>query len=323
MIPEFLTGVIAPMFTPCNEDGSLDPKGASEFARFLLERGAVTTIFARSGLGRMYTFTKAEVKQIIDAVIETVGAQAGVVAGTAGIWDRNPSEKPDPHRYTEEAIELTQYAKDKGVNGAVLVIPEAIPEEPRTTLHDRMCEYYQEVARAVDIPIVLYHPGDTRDPYRMTPELFRNLVRIDGIVGIKYSTMDMDAFAGVARFAPDNFALIAGAESVFLPALALGGVGVIGQGCCVCPEILRAVYDHYTRGEMELARKAQFDVNDLLEDSAGIDISLFGKMYGKKKGYGVKPYPRATERAVTEEQYESYVAILEEKLASYPAPAKG
>ena len=43
MVPEFLTGVIAPMFTPCKADGSLDPKGASEFARFLLDRGAVTS----------------------------------------------------------------------------------------------------------------------------------------------------------------------------------------------------------------------------------------------------------------------------------------
>ena len=322
MIPEFLTGVIAPMFTPCKTDGSLDPKGASEFAQFLLDRGAVTTVFARSGLGRMYTFTKAEAKQIIGAVIETVGAQAGVVAGTAGIWDRNPSEKPDPQRYTEEAIELTQYAKDKGANGAVLVIPEALPEEPRATLHDRMCEYYQTVARAVDIPVVLYHPGNTREPHRMTPGLFRNLVQIDGIVGMKYSTMDMDAFAGVARFAPDDFALIAGAESVFLPALVLGGVGVIGQGCCVCPEILRAVYDHYRSGEIGLARKAQFDVNDLLEDSAEIDVSVFGKTYAMKKGYGVSPYLRATERAVTEEQYESYAAVLEEKLASYPVRAR-
>jgi len=273
MVPEFLTGVIAPLFTPCNEDGSLDPKGASEFTRFLLDRRAVTTIFARSGLGRMYTFTNNEVRQIIDAVIDAVEGQAGVVAGTAGIWDRNPSEKPDPQRYTEEAIELTQYAKDKGADGAVLVMPEALPEQPKTTLHDRMCEYYQKVARAVDIPIILYHPGNTSEPYRMTPGLFRKLVRIDGIVGMKYSTMDMDKFAGVARLAPEDFALIAGAETVFLPALALGGVGVIGQGCCICPEILRTVYDCYARGEIDLARQAQFDVNELVDESAEIDIS--------------------------------------------------
>ena len=318
MVPEFLTGVIAPMFTPCNEDGSLDPKGGSEFARFLLDLGVVTTIFPRSGLGKMYTFKKDEVKQIIDVAIDTLAGQIGVIPGTAGTWDKNPREKPDPDRYTEETIELSLYAKEKGANGVVVVIPEALPEEPRATLHDRMCEYYQKVARAVHLPIVIYHPGGISGPYRMTPELFKNLIRIDGIVGMKYSITDMDKFAGVARFAPEDFALIAGAESVFLPALALGAVGVIGQGCCVCPQILRAVYNHYGQGEIELARKAQFAVNDLLKASAGMDVAVFGKMYATRKGYGVGPYPRATERVVTEDQYKTYATVLDQQLAAYP-----
>jgi dihydrodipicolinate synthase/N-acetylneuraminate lyase len=319
MIPEFLTGVIAPMFTPCNADGTLDTRGAGEFARFLLERDGITTVFPRSGLGKMYTFKKNEVKQIIDAAMDAVGGKIGVVPGTAGVWDRNFDEKPDPERYTEETIELSQYAQDKEADGVVIVIPEALPEEPKATLHDRMCEYYQRVADTVDLPIVIYHPGAIIEPYRMTPELFKNLVQIDGIAGMKYSIVDMDKFAAVARFAPDEFALIAGAESVFLPALALGGVGVIGQGCCICPEILRAVHDYYNRGEIEQARKAQFAVNDLLVASSGMDIAVFGKMYAMKKGYSLEPFPRSTERAITEEQYERYAAILEKELATYRA----
>jgi dihydrodipicolinate synthase/N-acetylneuraminate lyase len=337
MIPEFLTGVIAPMFTPCNEDGSLDPKGAGEFARFLLDKGVITTIFARSGLGKMYTFAGDEVKQIIDVTIDSVGGQMGVIPGTAGIWDCNPSEKPDPDSYTEETIEFTQYAKDKGANGVVVVIPEALPEKPGSSLHDRMCEYYQKVTRAVDIPVVIYHPPGVTEPYRMTPALFKNLVGIDGVVGMKYSITDMEKFAEVARLAPEGFALIAGAETAFLPALVLGAVGVIGQGCCVSPELLRAIFEHYARGEIEQAREVQFAVNELVDESAEIDIAVFGKMYAMNKGYGVSPYPRAAghkgsgagpytqqiERVVTEEQYERYAAILEEKLALYPAPAKG
>jgi len=319
MVPEFLKGVIAPMFTPCNANGSLDANGAQEFARFLLDRDAITTVFPRSGLGKMYTFKKDEVKQIIDAAMDAVGGRIGVIPGTAGVWDRNFDEKPDPERYTEETIELSQYAQDKGADGVVIVIPEALPEEPKATLHDRVCEYYQRVADTVDLPIVIYHPGAIIDPYRMTPELFKNLVQIDGIAGMKYSIMDMDKFAAVARFAPDEFALIAGAESVFLPALALGAGGVIGQGCCICPEILRAVYDHYNRREIELARKAQFAVNDLLVASSGMDIAVFGKKYAMNKGYALEPFPRSTERAVTEEQYERYAAILEKELAAYQA----
>ena len=317
MVSEFLTGVIAPMFTPCNADGSLDKKGAAEFARFLHDRRSVTSVFPRSGLGKMYTFTKNEVKLITDAVIDAVGGEMGVVAGTAGIWDKDPNEKPDPHRYTDETIELSQYAKDKGADGVVIVIPEALPKEPKATLHDRICEYYREVARSVDVPIVLYHPHGVSEPYRMTPALFQNLVRIDGIAGMKYSIPDMHKFAQVARYAPDDFALIAGDESVFLPALALGAVGVIGQGCCTCPEILRAVYDHFGRGEMELARQAQHAVNFLLEAGAGMDVAVFGKMYAAKTGYHVPPFPRATERSLTEDQYAQLSAALEKELVKY------
>ena len=319
MVPEFLKGVIAPMFTPCNADGSLDTKGARGFAQFLLDRDAITTVFPRSGLGKMYTFKRDEVKEIIDAVMDAVGGKIGVIPGTAGIWDRDFNKKPDPERYTEETIELSKCAQDKGADGVVIVIPEALPEEPKATLHDRMCEYYQKVAGAVDLPIVIYHPGAIIEPYRMTPELFKNLVEINGIAGMKYSITDMDKFAAVARLAPDDFALIAGAESVFLPALALGAVGVIGQGCCTCPEILRAVYDHYNRGDIELAREAQFAVNDLLVASSGMDVAVFGKMDAMKKGYALEPFPRATERPVTEEKYQRYATILEKELAAYRA----
>jgi len=317
VVPKFLKGVIAPMFTPCKPDGSLDPWGAAEFANFLCGRDGISSVFPRSGLGRMYTFTKEEVKLIIDAVIDAVAGDAGVIPGTAGIWDKNPRKKPDPQRYTAETTELSLYAQEKGADGVVIVMPEALPEKPKATLYDRICAYYQEVSSAINIPIVIYHPPGVAAPYRITPELFQSLLEIKGVTGMKYSMPDMYQFGLIALLAPKRFALIAGHEGAFLSALALGAVGVIGQGCCVCPEILRAVYDHFRRGDWRRARKAQRAVNKLLEESAGIDIAVFGKQYANEKGYDVPLSLRKTEQPVTVTQYSRFETALELALEPY------
>ena len=52
-IPAFLHGVITPMFTPCDADGSLDEAGIRSYTDYLIGMGSITTLFPRCGLGKM------------------------------------------------------------------------------------------------------------------------------------------------------------------------------------------------------------------------------------------------------------------------------
>jgi len=86
--------------------------------------------------------------------------------------------------------------------------------------------------------------------------------------------------------------MVCGAETAFLPSLALGAGGVIGEGCNTYPELLRAIFDFFMSGDLARAAKAQFLVNKTLEVWDGMDSALVGKSYLARKGVKIKPVTR-------------------------------
>ena len=144
-IPAFLTGVITPMYTPCDREGRLDERGLRSMVDWLKGRKAITTLFPRSGVGKMYTFTFEEVKLITDIVLSQANGEIYVMPGTAGEYDHNPQHKPDPDRYTQHSIELSLYAQQKGATAVVLVVPSALRKEEDKPVADTIFEYYEKV----------------------------------------------------------------------------------------------------------------------------------------------------------------------------------
>ena len=291
MIPEFLRGVIVPLFTPCNADGSIDPVGVKEFVRYINDRGSISSIFARSGMGRMYTFSVADTKLMTDLVVEAAG-DTPVLPGTSGEWDRDRDNKPDPERYTAQTIELSRYAAQKGAAAVVIVMPEALKKQPGKPVGETIIEYFQKVAPNVEVPIVIYNPPGISAEYEIRPEILVELQKMPNIAGMKYSTADLDKLKGISDVKSDEFAFIAGNETAFLDALKLDAVGVIGQGCDINPEILKAVHDYYVQGNHEEAAKAQDAANKCLEACEGIDSVLFLLRHAAEQGYNVQPYTR-------------------------------
>lgn len=291
--PTFLTGVIAPMFTPRHADGSLDLPGARTMVRWLKDRKCVSSVFARSGVGEMYAFTVEEARRFIDAVVDAASGEIGVLAGCAGEFDGNPEHRPDRARYTAQAIELAQFAQQRGANAVVLVLPSALRPEPDVPLEDIIFNYYKAVNDAITVPIVIYQPPGMLSEYCMTPSLMRRLLTLPRIGGMKLSTTDHAVFDPICKIvAYSGFGMIAGAEHFYLDALEQGAVGVIGGGCNTHPEMIYAVGDHFKAGRLERAREVQRDVNETLEALNALKISgaVAGKLYVASKGYPMEPY---------------------------------
>src|SRR5579862_226969 len=100
---DFIQGVIAPMLTPVHADFTLDLPGVSAMVEWLISRQCVQAIFARSGMGKMYTFTVAETKALGAAVVEAAQGRIGVLLGASGEWlDRDQGGLPDSDTYLEQ-----------------------------------------------------------------------------------------------------------------------------------------------------------------------------------------------------------------------------
>jgi len=283
------------MYTPVQADGSLDEVGTREMVRWLGDTGAVRTVFARSGMGKMFTFTMEETKRFAAWVRDAVQGRMGLLLGAGGEWlNRDQGGRADTETYIAQAIELTQYAKSIGADGAVHVLPAAIDPSPGESHADLVYRYYKTVHDATDLPIILYQPGGIPEPYRLTPPLMERLLTLPRIAGLKLSTTDDSVFgpiAAVVRTRP--FALICGHEGYYAKGLRQGAVGVIGQGCNGYPEILLSAQRRFEQGSQDGADAAMADVWAALDATGGCDSSVVLKQYFRLHGYRIQPYDRS------------------------------
>ncbi len=292
---DFLTGVIAPFWTPVDNAGQLDLPGVRGMVEHLAGTGAVRSIFGRSGMGKWYTFTVEETKRLTDVLVPACRQHGmGVLIGAMGEYlGRDRGERPDPKSYTEQSIELVHYAQKAGADAAVLVVPDMLAADGKSHT-EVVWQYYKTVHDATRLPLVLYQPGGTLPDYRLTAEQMRRLLALPRIVGLKLSTGKEEEFAPIAEVVRDTgFALIAGDEAFFLRALDLGACGVIGGGCMIWPEVLWAVRYYYLRGEMAKARAAQQTVWQLEALHEGKDACVLWKQVMIANGAQFQPYDRS------------------------------
>lgn len=286
-MPEFLTGVITPMFTPCHEDGSLDEEGIRSFVGWLKDTGAVSTIFVRSGVGKMLTFSPDEVKRMASIVIEEADGDVYVLVGTSGDFSHG---RPKEQEFIDQTIQLTQFAQQEGATGAV-VVPFGM--QPVGDIDEKVLGFYQRLNDSAEIPIIIYQPGMTPAPFQMKPKILERVSALPNFLGMKFSTNDMSKFADLcAASANEDFTMISGAETSFLPSLVLGAGGVIGEGCNTYPQLLRAIFDRFMEGDLAGAARAQYLVNRTLATWQGLDSASVGKAYLARKGVKIKAFHR-------------------------------
>jgi 4-hydroxy-tetrahydrodipicolinate synthase len=188
----------------------------------------------------------------------------------------------------DEIVKLGKVAGKVGVHGVALIIPEDIPEGP-----EPIYQHIAAVASRVDLPLVLY---DTKGsgPRSVTPDLMRRMLD-DGIniMGMKYRSLRGDDMLAMVEAAGDKVAVLAGAETVFLPTLAVGGVGVIGGGCNLYPGLLAGIQSDFNAGRHEDAIRGQREVNHLLATSSRVSWPLAGKVVWAAWGLPVQPIARS------------------------------
>jgi len=282
-MPEFLTGVITPMFTACHQDGSLDEEGIRSQVQWLKRTKAVTSLFVRSGVGGMFTFSPEETKRMAEIVIDEAGGAMYVLVGSSGDFSRG---RPQEDQYIDQTLELSEFAQEEGATAVVAV---CFGLNPAGDLDEKIFRFYERLNQALHIPIVIYQPGITPPPFLIKPKVLRRIAELANLKGMKFSTNDMKSFGDMCAATVDkDFTMVCGAETAFLPSLALGAGGVIGEGCNTYPELLRSIFDSFMNGDLGNAARAQFLVNKTLDVWDGMDSALVGKSYLARKGVKIK-----------------------------------
>jgi 4-hydroxy-tetrahydrodipicolinate synthase len=199
--------VLTAMVTPFDESGALDLGVARELARWLVDRGNDGLVVAGT-TGEAPVLTDDEKVALWQAVRESVSVP--VVAGTGS-------------NDTHHTVELTRRASEVGVDGVLVVTPYYNrPGQAGLEAH------FRAAAEATSLPVLIYDIP-IRTGRKVDTEVLLRLGReVPNIVGVKDAAGDPSESARLIAEAPSGFELYSGDDSLTLPLLSVGAVGVIG-----------------------------------------------------------------------------------------------
>ena len=243
-----IKGIIPPVVTPMSpEDESVNiPELRNQVERQI--NAGVHGIFPFGTNGEAYILSMEEKEQILEATVDQVKGRIPVYAGTGCIS-------------TRDTVYLSKRAQAIGADALSIITPSFAAASQK-----ELYDHYVEVAKHVDIPIILYNiPARTGN--KLLPETVAKLAKdVDVIVGAKDSSGDLDnlmAYITLTRDVGKDFAVLAGNDGNILKCLKAGGAGGVAGRANLWPKTIASIYDHFVAGELEEAEKAQESITSL------------------------------------------------------------
>jgi len=234
------SGSMVALVTPMRADGSIDSDSLHNLVEFHIESGT-DAIVAVGTTGESATLTVSEHCDVVGQVVKQVNGRIPVIAGTGA-------------NSTSEAIELSQYAKDLGVDAVLLVTPYYNrPTQEGLYLH------YKAIADAVDIPHILYNVP-SRTACDLLPETVARLADLPNIIGIKEATGDVSRIEQINALCNTKLELYTGEDANTVDFIVAGGQGVISVTANVAPAGMHDMCAAALEGNIVRARQINNDL---------------------------------------------------------------
>ena len=206
------------MVTPFADDRSLDLGGARKLASYLIDNGSHGVVVAGT-TGEGPTLSDDETIELLEAVLDEIGADSTVICGTGS-------------NDTRHAANLTNRASKSGAHGVLVVSPYY-----NKPIEDGLRAHFAEVSEAAgQTPVALYNIP-SRSVINMSPDFMASLAReFPNITGLKQANNgDMGPIEGLA--------VMAGNDDVFTRCLREGGTGGVLVASHVVGPRLREIFD--------------------------------------------------------------------------------
>ncbi|MCD6522077.1 4-hydroxy-tetrahydrodipicolinate synthase [Candidatus Calescamantes bacterium] len=235
-------GTTVALVTPFR-NGKVDWEKLEKLIEFHIERGT-DTLLPCGTTGESATLTHEEHKEVIKFVVEKAEGKIKVMAGTGS-------------NSTDEALELSGYAKEVGADGILVITPYYNkPTQKGLYLH------FEKIAREVDIPMVLYNVP-SRTGVNLEADTVKDLAEIPNIVAVKEASGKMDQIMRIISLG--TITVLSGDDSLTFPIMALGGKGVVSVAANIVPERVKKMVDSALEGRWEEARKLHYELYPLFK----------------------------------------------------------
>ncbi|MFA7343978.1 MAG: 4-hydroxy-tetrahydrodipicolinate synthase [Terrimicrobiaceae bacterium] len=223
----------------------------AEAFRSLIEdqiAGGITGIVPVGTTGESPTLDHNEHNEVVRTAVEAAAGRCAVMAGTGS-------------NATSEAIALTVEAARLGADAALLVAPYY--NKPS---QEGLYRHFRAIAESVKIPLVLYSiPG--RCGVEIGVETVARLGRdCPNIRTIKESGGSVERVSQLREALPPDFEILSGDDSLTLPFLSVGAVGVISVASNLFPAEISKMVRLWLDGDPSGAREIHTRFYALFKD---------------------------------------------------------
>lgn len=241
-----LAGVFTALVTPFR-DGLVDEKALSRLVDDQVAAG-IDGLIPVGTTGESPTLSMEEHLRVIELTVQIAAKRVKVFGGTGS-------------NSTAEAIYLTKEAQKRGVDGFLVVTPYYNkPSQAGLFAH------YSALAEASWLPMIAYSvPG--RTGMEVGVDTMASLaLKHPNIVAIKEAGGSIERFNQLRQALPDEVSILSGDDSITLPALAVGAVGVISVASNLVPREVCALVRTFREGRAAEAEQLHRKLYPLFRD---------------------------------------------------------
>src|SRR5216684_242668 len=208
----------------------------------------ISGVVAVGTTGESPTLTHEEKEKVIQCTMKITNGHCKVLAGTGT-------------NSTRDSIEATKFAEKAGVDAALLVAPYY--NKPS---QEGLFRHFKAIADATSLPIMLYNiPG--RCSVDILPETVVRLAKeCRNIVSIKEASGSVERVGELRRRLPEAFTILSGDDSLTLPFMSVGAVGVVSVASNLFPAEVCALVRACESGDVKSAQKSHRQLFPLFKD---------------------------------------------------------
>ncbi|NOT63266.1 MAG: 4-hydroxy-tetrahydrodipicolinate synthase [Acidobacteria bacterium] len=240
------TAIVTPFKQDQSPHPSIDEAALRRLVEFQITNG-VDFLVACGTTGESVTLTEDEQARVVEITVEAAAGRVPVLGGAGGYNTRENIEKT--HRYEKLGVD------------AILSVTPYYNKPTQEGLY----QHFRAIHEATALPIMLYNvPG--RTGVNMESATTARLAELPRIHSVKEASGNISQISEIAALVEGmDFHIFAGDDSVVLPVIALGGIGVVSVASNIAPKLTSDLAHLCLAGDYAAARKLNHQLTPLFK----------------------------------------------------------
>lgn len=243
-----LQGIFTPNLVPYDAQGEINEDELRKYVDWLIAKG-VHGLYPNGSTGEFTRFTVEERKRIVAIIADQTRGRVPILAGAA-------------EANTKETIKACEYYASLGVRAVAIVAPFYYKLSPASVY-----AYFKEIGDNTPVDVTLYNIPMFASPIDV-PTVQRLSEECERIVAIKDSSGDLPHMIRMIQAVRANrpdFAFLTGWDAALMPMILIGCDGGTNASSGVVPELTRKLYETTIGGQLDEARRIQYDLVSLFD----------------------------------------------------------